>query len=75
MSQKFAGVVRLLKQVREDARPIFSGRGAATSKAARPIANQGCQTFNYKTKNPNLGIFWRALEWKLLVCISYDRLE
>jgi hypothetical protein len=22
---------------------------------------------NSHTKNPNLGIFWRALEWKLLV--------
>jgi hypothetical protein len=22
----------------------------------------------FKTQNPNLGIFWRALEWKMLVC-------
>jgi hypothetical protein len=25
--------------------------------------NQGCQTVYFLTKNPKLGIFWRALEW------------
>jgi hypothetical protein len=29
--------------------------------------NQGCQMVYFNTKNPNLGIFWRALEWKMLV--------
>jgi hypothetical protein len=29
--------------------------------------NQGCQMFYFHTKNPDLGIFWRALECKLLV--------
>jgi hypothetical protein len=24
---------------------------------------QGCQMVYFKTKNPNLGIFWRALEY------------
>jgi hypothetical protein len=28
---------------------------------------QGCQMVCFQTKNPNLGKFWRALEWKMLV--------
>jgi hypothetical protein len=28
---------------------------------------QGCQMVNFRTKNPNLGRFWRVLEWKMLV--------
>jgi hypothetical protein len=27
----------------------------------------GCQMVCIQTKNPNLGKFWRALEWKMLV--------
>jgi hypothetical protein len=30
-------------------------------------AEQGCQMVYFPTKNPNLGKFWRALEWKMLV--------
>jgi hypothetical protein len=29
----------------------------------------------FQTKNPNLGKFWRALEWKMLVYVFYDHLE
>jgi hypothetical protein len=29
--------------------------------------HQGCQMVFFQTKNPNLGKFWRALEWKKLV--------
>jgi hypothetical protein len=29
--------------------------------------SKGCQMEYFHTKNPNLGIFGRALEWKLLV--------
>jgi hypothetical protein len=29
--------------------------------------NQGCQMVCFQTKNPNLGRFWRAFEWKMLV--------
>jgi hypothetical protein len=28
---------------------------------------QGCQMVCFQTKNPKLGKFWRALEWKVLV--------
>jgi hypothetical protein len=34
---------------------------------ATASAGQGCQMIYFKTKNTNLGIFWRALEWKMLV--------
>jgi hypothetical protein len=29
--------------------------------------DQGCQMVCFQTKNPDLGKFWRALEWKMLV--------
>jgi hypothetical protein len=28
---------------------------------------QGCQMVYFQTKNPDLGKFWRVLEWKMLV--------
>jgi hypothetical protein len=28
---------------------------------------QGCQMVCFQNKNPNLGKFWRALEWKMLL--------
>jgi hypothetical protein len=30
-------------------------------------AKQGCQMVCFQTKNTNLGQFWGALEWKMLV--------
>jgi hypothetical protein len=30
-------------------------------------AMQGCQMVYFQTKNPNLGKFWRALEWKMII--------
>jgi hypothetical protein len=29
--------------------------------------DQCCQIFYFQTKNPDLGTFWRALEWKMLL--------
>jgi hypothetical protein len=29
--------------------------------------NQGCQMVCFQTKNPNLGKFWRVLQWKIMV--------
>jgi hypothetical protein len=31
--------------------------------------DQGCQMVCFQTKNPNLGKFWRVLQWKMLVYI------
>jgi hypothetical protein len=28
---------------------------------------KGCQMVWFQTKNPHLGKFWRALEWKMMV--------
>jgi hypothetical protein len=38
--------------------------GALKSRVARFF---GCQIFGFQTKNPNLGKFWRALDWKILI--------
>jgi hypothetical protein len=32
-----------------------------------PSFEQGCQMVCFQTKNPNLGKFWMALEWKMQV--------
>jgi hypothetical protein len=39
---------------------VLDRRAAVTWK-------QGCQMVCFQTKNPNLGEFWRALVWKMLV--------
>jgi hypothetical protein len=31
------------------------------------LLHNGCQMVYFYTKNPNLGKFWRTLEWKMLV--------
>jgi hypothetical protein len=33
--------------------------------------DQGCQMVYFCTKNTNAGIFWRTLEWKMLVYLYY----
>jgi hypothetical protein len=35
---------------------------------------QGCQVVCFQAKNPNLGKFWRAFEWKMLVLVFNDHL-
>jgi hypothetical protein len=54
-------------------RPIGGRRGVAEPSVSGkwiPSAfdlEQGCQMAYFPTKDPNLGKFWRALEWKMLV--------
>jgi hypothetical protein len=36
---------------------------------------RGCQMVSFQTKNPNSGIFWRTLEWKMLLNIHSGHLE
>jgi hypothetical protein len=31
------------------------------------VCHQGCQMVYFQTKYPNLGKFWRALDWKILI--------
>jgi hypothetical protein len=40
-------------------------KDALYSNIAMP--GQGCQMVYFQTKNPNLGEFWRASEWEMLV--------
>jgi hypothetical protein len=37
------------------------------SPAARQLHIQGCQMVSFRTKNPNLGKFWRALDGKMFI--------
>jgi hypothetical protein len=52
-------------------RYIFPVWVSCTKKSGNPVQkpglHQGCQMVYFKTKNLKLGIFWRALEWKMLV--------
>jgi hypothetical protein len=36
---------------------------------------QGCHMVYLQTKNPNLGRFWRALDWKMFTYLFYGHLE
>jgi hypothetical protein len=62
----------LIVNVRTHCCAVLTARGRArggtggSGKTARSSL-QGCQMVYFQTKNPNLGKFWRALEWKLLV--------
>jgi hypothetical protein len=42
---------------------------ALPAQPATPIwrSKQGCQMVYFQTKNPTLGKFWRALDWKMLI--------
>jgi hypothetical protein len=31
--------------------------------------DQGCQMVSFQTKKTNLGIFWKTMEWKMLLFI------
>jgi hypothetical protein len=44
-----------------------SGHPGRGRNARSTRDSQGCQMVCFQTKNPNLGKFWRALEWKMLV--------
>jgi hypothetical protein len=41
--------------------------GSAFKTSLKITQVQGCQMFHLRTKNYNSRIFWKALEWKLLV--------
>jgi hypothetical protein len=48
----------------------MTSRGSAGKKASNDGASsleQGCQMVYFQNKNPNLGKFWRALGWKMLI--------
>jgi hypothetical protein len=48
------------------------GRGGVNCvKTSFSVLAQGCQMVYFQTKNPSMGKFWRALEWKSLVYSIY----
>jgi hypothetical protein len=49
---------------------IKSNSGACVSDRCDASAPQGCQMSYFQTKNPDLGKFWRVLQWKVLVYMS-----
>jgi hypothetical protein len=44
-----------------------SDQPSSKEQSEKPSPEQGCQMVSFQTKNPNLGKFWRALEWKMLI--------
>jgi hypothetical protein len=50
-------------------RPLSPASSRSSEWRSAPLATgnvQGCQMVCFQTKNPNLGKFWKALEWKSL---------
>jgi hypothetical protein len=41
--------------------------GLCRGAADRELQRQGCQMVCFQTQNPNLGEFWRALNWKMFL--------
>jgi hypothetical protein len=53
----------------------LNAKAAVANLATKGLdPTQGCQMASFQTKNPNLGKFWRSLEWKMLVYF-YDHQE
>jgi hypothetical protein len=48
----------------EDLGPLPPGWEPAQTRQGQV---QGCQMVSFQTQNPNLGKFWSALDWKMLI--------
>jgi hypothetical protein len=44
---------------------LFEGFGPAVRNPE--VVMQGCQMVYFQTKNPNLGQFWNALDWRMVI--------
>jgi hypothetical protein len=51
---------------------VLSVNTCLTGNRCLPSTYQGCQMVCFITKNPNLGKFWRAIEWKMLVYVMVN---
>jgi hypothetical protein len=58
---------RLTWTPRRTFRPAATEKKLGYSKRKWRLCNQGCQMVYFQTKNPNLGNFWSAMQWKMLV--------
>jgi hypothetical protein len=47
----------------------FHLKKPAAALFLRPLLEQGCQMVCFQTQNPNLGQFWRVLQWMMLVYV------
>jgi hypothetical protein len=45
----------------------FGSRRKNAVRTEDRSVQQGCQMVSFQTKNPNLGKFWRAQDWKMLI--------
>jgi hypothetical protein len=45
----------------------FFSLNISGSGANRRTSEQGCQMVCFQTKNPNLGKFWRVLQWEIFI--------
>jgi hypothetical protein len=46
---------------------LVNERAQAPDQRYKSCLDQGCQMVSIQTKSPNLGKFWRALYWKMLI--------
>jgi hypothetical protein len=51
----------------DDVISFFRHTTKTVIRIARAEISHGCQMAKFQTKNPNLGRFWRVLQWKMLV--------
>jgi hypothetical protein len=54
--------------------PVNATLVRSCNKSRFATSNQVCQMVCFQTKNPNLGKFFRVLNWKMLIYIFYDHL-
>jgi hypothetical protein len=58
-------VIRLMRKDFEPKFPLFALQNTCWNR------RQGCQMVLFQTKNPYLGKFWRALDWKKIGHLGY----
>jgi hypothetical protein len=54
--------------------PVNATLVRSCNKSRFATSNQVCQMVCFQTKNPNLGKFFRVLNWKMLIYIFYGHL-
>jgi hypothetical protein len=60
--------------VTEDSSQTNTAAWDKDSSEKNLVTVQGCQMAYFQTKNPDLGKFWRVLQWKMLVFYIYAHL-
>jgi hypothetical protein len=66
------GILCLEKSGNPDVHHFFRGKSSTKAKILVTLVDcplLGCQMVYFQTKKPNLGKFWRALDWEMLIYI------